>query len=118
LGPAAETGARTTVLSNVCTTSAVRLHSGSRAKNASNIPARLSRGKRFQTLFQGPNRSGDARQALLRTAKSCSVFRNRRSSRPFAPRLGRQARNTSSEIARSASVIFVDTANPPKVGSP
>jgi hypothetical protein len=51
--PAAETWARTTVLSNICTTCAVRLHSASMAKNASNTPARLSRENRFHTEFQG-----------------------------------------------------------------
>jgi hypothetical protein len=52
LAPAAETWARTTVLSNICTTCAVRLHSASMAKNASNTPALLSRENRFQTAFQ------------------------------------------------------------------
>ena len=87
--PAADTWARTTVLSNIRTTCAVRLHSASMAKKASNTPALLSRENRFQTAFQSPNRSGRARQAMLWTVKSCSASRNRRSSRPFAPRLGR-----------------------------
>jgi hypothetical protein len=52
LAPAAETWARTTVLSDICTTCAVRLHSASMPKNASNTPALLSRENRFQTAFQ------------------------------------------------------------------
>jgi hypothetical protein len=47
----------------------VRLQSASRAKNASNTPAQLSRENRFQTLFHEPNRSGSARQVMLCTAK-------------------------------------------------
>jgi hypothetical protein len=69
LAPAAETWARTTVESNVCTRCAVRLRPASASKRASNTPARLRRQKRFQTLFQGPNSAGNARQVMLWTAK-------------------------------------------------
>ena len=54
LAPAAETWARTTVLSNMCTTLAVRLHSASTAKNASYTPARLSRENRFPHAVPRP----------------------------------------------------------------
>jgi hypothetical protein len=67
--PAAETWARTTVLSNICTPCAVRLHSASREKKASNTLARPRREKRFHTLFHFPNRSGSARHVMLCTAK-------------------------------------------------
>ncbi len=49
--PAAETCARTTVLSNICTRRAVLLVSARSPKNASNTPDRLSRQDRFHTLF-------------------------------------------------------------------
>jgi hypothetical protein len=52
LAPAAETWARTTVASNICTRCAVRLIPASASKKASNTPARLNRQKRFQTPFQ------------------------------------------------------------------
>jgi hypothetical protein len=52
--PAAETCARTTVLSKNCTTCAVLLVSARSCRNASNTPERLSRQNRFQTLFQLP----------------------------------------------------------------
>jgi len=48
---AAETCARTTVLSNICTRRAVLLVSARSPKNASNTPDRLSRQNRFHTLF-------------------------------------------------------------------
>ncbi len=51
--PAAETCARTTVLSNICTKCAVWLVSASIWKNASNTPDRLNRQNRFHTLFHG-----------------------------------------------------------------
>src|SRR3954466_4722658 len=79
----------------------------SASKKASNTPAWLKRQKRFQTEFQYPNASGRARQVMLWTAKSCSASRKRRSLRPFAPRRERQARNTSSTVAQSSSVIRV-----------
>jgi hypothetical protein len=37
----------------------------SASKNASNVPFRLSRQKRFQMLFQLPNSAGKARQVRL-----------------------------------------------------
>ena len=85
LAPAAETWARTTVLSNICTRCAVGLRPASAWKNASNTPARLSRQKRFQTEFQGPNSAGNARQVMLWTVKWCRASRNLRSSRPLSP---------------------------------
>ena len=48
--PAAETWARTTVESNICTRCAVPLMAASASKKASNVPARLNRQNRFQTL--------------------------------------------------------------------
>ena len=69
LAPAAETCARTTVLSNICTRCAVGLSPASAWKKASNTPVRLSRQKRFQTLFQLPNSAGRARQVMLWTVK-------------------------------------------------
>lgn len=63
--PAAETWARTTVESNICTSWAVSLPAASVSKKASKTPARLSRQKRFQTLFQLPNSPGSARQLML-----------------------------------------------------
>src|SRR4051812_3252384 len=44
---------------------------------------------------------------MLWTAKSCSASRKIRSLRPFAPRRERPARNTSSTVAQSSSVIRV-----------
>jgi hypothetical protein len=67
--PAAETCARMTVLSNICTRCAVRLSSARAWKKASNTPVRLSRQKRFQMLFQLPNSDGIARQVTLLTVK-------------------------------------------------
>ena len=67
--PAAETCARTTVLSNICTNCAVRLHPANASKKASNTPVRLSRQNRFQTLFQWPNSAGNARHVMLWTVK-------------------------------------------------
>jgi hypothetical protein len=65
LAPAAETCARTTVESNICTRCAVWLIPASASKKASNTPAWLSRENRFQTEFQGPNSTGSARQVML-----------------------------------------------------
>ena len=48
--PAAETWARTVVLSNICTRCAVGLRSANTWKNASKTPLRLSRENRFQTV--------------------------------------------------------------------
>ncbi len=67
--PAAETWARTTVLSNICTRCAVWLTCASAWKNASNTPLRLKRENRFQTLFHLPNSAGKARQETLLTVK-------------------------------------------------
>src|SRR4051812_39886245 len=44
---------------------------------------------------------------MLWTAKSCSASRKIRSLRPLAPRRERQARNTSSTVVQSSSVIRV-----------
>ena len=49
--PAAETWARTTVESNICTKCAVSLIAARASKNASKVPDRLSRQNRFHTLF-------------------------------------------------------------------
>ncbi len=67
--PAAETWARTTVLSNIWTRCAVSLASASAWKNASNTPLRLKRENRFQTLFHLPNSAGNARHETLLTVK-------------------------------------------------
>src|SRR3954470_24131460 len=93
------------------------------SKKASNTPAWLRRQKRFHTEFQFPNASGRARQVMLWTAKKCSASRKRRSLRPLAPRRERQARNTSSTVAQSSSVIRVSMAgssqtDPPGVTHP
>ena len=53
--PAAETWARTTVESNICTRCAEPLCSASFSNNSSNTPLWLKRQKRFHTLFQLPN---------------------------------------------------------------
>ena len=63
--PAADTWARTTVESNICTSLAVLLKPASASKKASNTPDRRKRQNRFHTLFQLPNRSGSARQVTL-----------------------------------------------------
>ena len=63
--PAAETWARTVVLSNICTRWAVSLRSARSWKKASNTRLRLSRQNRFQMLFQLPNTAGRARQVRL-----------------------------------------------------
>jgi hypothetical protein len=65
--PAAETWARTTVESNICTRWALSLIWASASKKASNTPDWLSRQKRFQTLFQWPKSRGSARQVMLWT---------------------------------------------------
>jgi len=67
--PAAETWARTVVLSKNWTKCAVWLHSASNWKNASNTPERLRRQNRFHTLFQLPNSRGSARHVMLCTVK-------------------------------------------------
>jgi hypothetical protein len=67
--PAAETCARMTVLSNICTRCAVRLGLARAWKKASKVPVRLSRQKRFQMVFQLPNSAGSARQVTLLTVK-------------------------------------------------
>src|SRR5690349_19544859 len=79
----------------------------SASKKASNTPAWLKRQKRFQIEFQFPNASGRARQVMLWTEKEWSASRKVRSFRPLAPRRERQARNTSSTVAQSSSVIRV-----------
>ena len=63
--PAAETWARTTLESNICTRCAVSLIAARASKKASKVPDRLKRQNRFQTLFQCPNFSGRARQVML-----------------------------------------------------
>ena len=63
--PAAETCARTTVLSNICTRCAVLLVSANSWWNASKTPERLSRQNRFQTLFHLPNSAGKALHVML-----------------------------------------------------
>lgn len=65
LAPAAETWARAVVESNICARWAVRLVAASASNIASKTPARLSRQKRFQIEFQGPNSAGRARQVML-----------------------------------------------------
>jgi hypothetical protein len=67
--PAAETWARTTVLSNICTRCAVLLVSARSWWKASNTPERLSRQNRFQTLFHLPNSAGKALHVMLWTVK-------------------------------------------------
>lgn len=67
--PAADTWARTTVESNIWIRWAVRLRDASVSKNSSNTPTWRSRQNLFQTLFQGPNCAGSARQVMLCTVK-------------------------------------------------
>jgi hypothetical protein len=69
LAPAADTCARTTVESNICTRWALGLSDARASKKASKTPLRLNREKRFQTLFQGPNCGGSARHDTLLTVK-------------------------------------------------
>ncbi len=69
LAPAADTCARTTVESNIWIRWADELMEASVSKKASNTPALLRRSKRFQTLFQAPNRSGRARHRTFSTVK-------------------------------------------------
>jgi hypothetical protein len=69
LAPAADTCARTTVESNIWIRCADELMDASVSKKASNTPALLKRSKRFQTLFQLPNRSGRARHRTFSTVK-------------------------------------------------
>src|SRR5215210_6717282 len=107
MAPAAETCARTTVESNIWIRCAVWLIAARASKKASNTPAWLKRQKRFHTEFQFPHSAGRARQVMLGTQKSCTASRKIRSFRPLAPRRERQARNTSSTVAQSSSVIRV-----------
>jgi hypothetical protein len=67
--PAADTWAREIVLSKNWITSAEALRSARSCKNASKTPERLSRQKRFQTLFHFPYSAGKARQEMLCTVK-------------------------------------------------
>jgi hypothetical protein len=67
--PAADTCARTEVLSNIWIVPAVRLHAAKASKNTTNVPERDSRENRFHTLFQWPNSAGNARQLMLWTVK-------------------------------------------------
>jgi hypothetical protein len=67
--PAADTCARTIAESNICTRCALLLVAASASKNASKVPVRLSRQKRFQTLFQLPNAAGSVRHVMLCTVK-------------------------------------------------
>jgi hypothetical protein len=94
--PAAETCARTIVESNIWIRRADELTEASVSKNGSNTPALLRRSNRFQTLFQGPKRSGRARQRTFSTVKKCIASRNKRSSVAFRPRRGKQVRKTVS----------------------
>src|ERR687894_568872 len=116
--PAAETCARTAVLSNIRTRHAVRLSPASAWEKAPNTPARLGRRKRFRTLFRLPDPAGSARQAALWTVRWCSASRKRRSSRPLSPRRDRAARNTASATAQSRSVIRVSIARPSQTDTP
>jgi hypothetical protein len=77
--PAAETWARTMVLSNIWIRCADVLNEPSMSKKVSNTPALLSRSKRFHTEFQGPKRSGSARQRAFSTLKTCIASRKSRS---------------------------------------
>src|SRR3954465_13984515 len=77
------------------------------SKKASNTPAWLKRQKRFHTEFQFPHAAGRARQVMLWTEKECTASRKIRSFRPLLPRRERTARNTSSTVAQSSSVIRV-----------
>ncbi|MCX8134590.1 MAG: hypothetical protein N3D18_11590 [Roseococcus sp.] len=61
---------RTVVLSNICTTAAVRLHSANAWKNASRAAVRDGRQKRFPRLVQGPNQAGSARRVMLSTEET------------------------------------------------
>nr|WP_246251836.1 hypothetical protein [Mesorhizobium camelthorni] len=63
--PAAETWARTTVESNICTRCADELSAARWSKKVSKTQALLSRSNRFHTLFHLPKRSGSARQVML-----------------------------------------------------
>ena len=67
--PAAETWARTTVESNICTRCAISLMAASASKKASKVPDWLKCQDRFHTLFQWQNRRGSARHVMLWTAK-------------------------------------------------
>ena len=67
--PAADTCARTIVESNIWMRCADELMEASASKKASKTPALLNRSKRFHTLFQGPKRSGRARQRTFSTVK-------------------------------------------------
>jgi hypothetical protein len=67
--PAADTCARTIVESNIWMRCADELIAASASKKASKTPVLLSRSKRFHTLFQGPKRSGKARQRTFSTVK-------------------------------------------------
>ena len=69
LAPAADTCARTIVESNIWIRCADELMEASVSKKASNTPALLKRSKRFQTLFQCPNRSGSARHLTFSSVK-------------------------------------------------
>src|SRR5918912_4360175 len=111
------------VESNIWTRCAVRLRLASASKKASNTPAWLSRQKRFQTEFHFPKAAGSARQVTLWTAKEWMASRKRRSSRPLAPRRERQARNTSSTLVQSSSLMRVSIVgssqtDPPGVTDP
>src|SRR5215471_15817832 len=84
------------------------------ASIASNTPRCDSRQNRFHTLFQGPNSAGKARQVMLWTVKKCNASKNLRSLRPLSPRRERAARNASTTIAQSASLIPVSMIGSPK----
>jgi hypothetical protein len=63
--PAAETCARTIVLSNIWIRCAVGLIAANVSKKASNTPALLSQPNRFHTVFQCPNSFGSALRVHL-----------------------------------------------------
>lgn len=63
--PAAETWARTTVESNICTKWADEERLARCSKNSSKTPPLLKRSNRFHTLFHLPKRSGSARHVML-----------------------------------------------------
>src|SRR5690606_11418516 len=67
--PAAETWARTMVLSNICTRWAEADSEARWSQKMSNRPASLSRPDPFHTPFHLPKRSGSARQLMLWAGK-------------------------------------------------
>src|SRR5262245_40537149 len=93
-------------------------HGRERVEEGFEVPARLNRQNRFQTLFQLPNCAGSARQVMVWTVKYSSASRNFRSSRPFSPRREHDPRNTCKMMVQSASVMVVSMVGPPKTDHP